>query len=142
MALVTPSVTVDQKDGICMEVAGRDHRFFIDQPKENGGSDKGMSPVEALLGSFGACLNMMTLHLAGLKNIPITHLKVQVEGDLDLEGQPRPGFQQIRLHYDVQSPAPADQVKALIEEAEQCCPVGDTLRNGTSLVLNGVEVSA
>lgn len=142
MAFVTPSVTVDQKEGICMEVSGRGLTLYVDQPVENGGTNKGFSPVEVLLGSLGACLNMMTLHLAGQKNIPISHLKVQVEGDLDMDGQPRPGFQQIRLHYEVESTAPAAQIQALIEEAEAHCPVGDTLRNGTQLTLNGVDVKA
>lgn len=136
----TPSVTVEQKKGLCMEVTGRGHSFFVDQPVADGGSDKGFNPVETLLGSLGACLNMMTLFLAQEKKIPISHLKVQVEGDLDPMGPVRPGFQQIRLHFDVESSAPAEEIKKLIDEASKHCPVGDTLRNGTTLHLNGVDV--
>ena len=37
------------------EVAARGHRVICDQPLDNGGSDKGMSPPEFLLASLATC---------------------------------------------------------------------------------------
>jgi uncharacterized OsmC-like protein len=64
--------------------------------------------------------------------VEINDVKVSVEGDLDPDGFPgksdvHPGFSEIRCNLQVDSPSPAEKVAQLIEQAEQACPVKDTL---------------
>lgn len=37
-----------------VEVNARQHTIILDEPKEAGSTDEGMTPVEALLGALGA----------------------------------------------------------------------------------------
>ncbi|WP_164995848.1 OsmC family protein [Miniphocaeibacter massiliensis] len=41
----------EEFEAICKS---RDYEFILDEPIEKGGTDKGMTPVEALLSSIGA----------------------------------------------------------------------------------------
>jgi uncharacterized OsmC-like protein len=65
--------------------------------------------------------------------IPIRSGTVQVEGDLDFRGtlgvakdQPV-GFKEIRLRFDLDTQAPADQVAKLLSLTERYCVVYQTL---------------
>ncbi len=51
MMEVTAQYLADSK----FEVAARNHRVLCDQPRDNGGSDEGMSPPEFLLASLATC---------------------------------------------------------------------------------------
>ncbi len=68
--------------------------------------------------------------------IPIRSLKVEIQGDVDLQGmlalpepgKVRPGFQTIKAKYYVQSEAPRDQLQQLAKMAEDLSPTRDSLR--------------
>jgi uncharacterized OsmC-like protein len=68
---------------------------------------------------------------------------VRAEGDLDFRGtlgvskEALVGFQNIRLFFDLDTPAPQDQVDTLIRLTERYCVVYQTLRQPPP-----VEVSA
>ncbi|MBM2832773.1 MAG: OsmC family protein [Dehalococcoidia bacterium] len=82
-----------------------------DHPKELLGTDKGPSSVEVLLSALGHCLASGWAMYGAHMGIPIERLRVEVEGDIDLQGmlnltQPgavAPGFQEIRAMYYVKS---------------------------------------
>jgi uncharacterized OsmC-like protein len=40
---------------VWFEASARGHRVVCDQPPDNGGSDRGMTPPEYLLVSLGTC---------------------------------------------------------------------------------------
>ena len=72
--------------------------------------------------------------VAAAMGIPVEHIDVTVDGDLDLSGtlgiskQVPVGFERIQLRFDVRSPeATADQLRALREKTEQYCVVMQTL---------------
>lgn len=130
-----------------MEVSARGITILADEPKQNGGSDSGLSPLELLLGSIGSCMAMTLFIYSYMKKIPLDSIAVDIEGDIntealvDMSSSVRTGFQDIRAHFRVQSRAPEEQVRALIELAESKCPVGDTVRQGTMITLNGVTLN-
>jgi uncharacterized OsmC-like protein len=72
--------------------------------------------------------------VAAAMGIPVEHIDVKVEGDLDLSGtlgiskEVPVGFEKIRLQFDVRaSQATPDQLRALREKSEQYCVVMQTL---------------
>lgn len=146
MALRTHKVTVQQKKDVCMAISARGITILADEPKQNGGSDLGLSPLELLLGSIGSCMAMTLFIYSYMKKIPLDIIDVDIEGDIntealmDMSSHVRTGFQNIRTHFRVQSHAPEEQVRALIDLAESKCPVGDTVRQGTTVTLNGVTL--
>ncbi len=50
------SLTVKHVGGRRFEVTCRDHAIVVDQPLEDGGSDKGMTPVELFNASLACCV--------------------------------------------------------------------------------------
>jgi uncharacterized OsmC-like protein len=68
--------------------------------------------------------------------IPIDSLRIEIEGDIDLQGmlglpEPgkiRPGFQEIRATYYIKSKVSKDQLEKLAKMAEDLSPTRDSLR--------------
>ena len=85
-----------------------------DHPQELLGTDNGPSSVEVLLSALGHCLASGWAIYGASMGISIEGLRVEVEGDIDLQGMlalPEPGavppgFQEIRATYYVKSSAP------------------------------------
>ncbi|MEM2921547.1 MAG: OsmC family protein [Candidatus Bathyarchaeia archaeon] len=50
------SLQVKHMDGNIFEVSCRGHKIVVDQPLEEGGSDKGMSPIELFNASLATCI--------------------------------------------------------------------------------------
>ena len=129
-----------------MEVSARGITILADEPKQNGGSDSGLSPLELLLGSIGSCMAMTLFIYSYMKKIPLDSIAVDIEGDIntealvDMSSSVRTGFQDIRAHFRVQSRAPEEQVRALIELAESILS-GTRVRQGTTVTLNGVTLN-
>lgn len=139
MALKTYRATADHKENLQVQVKARDFSLVIDEPEENGGDNKGMNPVELLLGSIGACQTITAMIYADFYGIQIDELSVEVEGDMDSDGfsgadsSVRPGFQRIRSVFHIKSSAPKVQLLQLIKMVEKQCPVGDSVGHGVEL---------
>jgi uncharacterized OsmC-like protein len=101
------------------------------------GSDacSGNMLLEALVGCAGVTLRAV----ATAMNIPLRSGVVRVEGDMDFRGtlgvskETPVGFQAIRLYFDLDTDAPADQVQTLIKLTERYCVVYQTLANKPAL---------
>jgi len=136
MALKTYRATADHKENLQVHVGVRDFSLVIDEPEENGGDNKGMNPVEMLLGSVAACQTITAMIYADFYGIQIDGISVEVEGDMDSDGfsgadpSMRPGFQRIRSVFHVKSNAPKMQLMQLIKMVERRCPVGDSVGHG------------
>lgn len=136
MAIKTYQVSVNQVNGVKMEIEARSHKIIVDEPLTAGGTDEGMNPVEIMLGSLGACQAITTAIFAKMYGIKIDGIRVEVEGDKDSDGisganpNVRPGFQNIRFHYYVKSNMPEERIRQLLSIAERKCPVGDSINHG------------
>lgn len=137
MALKTYKVVVNKLNGMKMELDARGHKVIIDEPVAAGGTDEGMTPVEMMLGSLGACQAMTTFIYARMYGIKIDELRVEVVGYKDPDV--RPGFQKIHFHYYVSSNMPEVRIRQLLGIAEKNCPVEDTIKNG--VVLEDLELT-
>jgi uncharacterized OsmC-like protein len=120
-------------EGVGVDVAIRQHRLNIDEPKELHGKDEGPNPVELLLASLGSCLSVLAALFAPSFGVELKGFRVETEGDLDpagFQGQAadRPGFLEIRYRFEVDSPSESKKVLALLDQIQRVCPVKDTLR--------------
>jgi len=97
------------------------------------------SPLEHLLGSLAACINVVGHLVATERGIVIRDLDVRVEGDIDPatykggETESRAGFGSIRVHTTVDADADADTLADWMATVEARCPVADNLDTGTDV---------
>ncbi|AXG07013.1 OsmC family peroxiredoxin [Haloplanus rubicundus] len=97
------------------------------------------SPLEHLLGSLAACINVIGHLVAKERGMVVRGLDVRVEGDIDAarykggETDSRAGFGSIRAHVTVDADADADALADWMAEVEERCPVADNLDAGTDV---------
>lgn len=145
MAVQQVSARVRAEDGLNVEVTARQFSYIVDEPAELGGTDKGPTPLEALLGALGACQAMVARFYAESYGVQLDDLEIELEGDIDFDGflqkgTARAGLSEIRYNFIVNSPSPKANVERLLAHATKVCPVGDSLAAPVNLVLNEVVV--
>lgn len=107
-----------------------------DHPQELLGTNNGPSSVEVLLAALGHCLASGWATYGATMGIVIDGLRVEVEGDIDLQGMlalptpgaVAPGFQEIRATYHVKSRASREQLEQLAKTSEDLSPTRHSLR--------------
>jgi len=99
-----------------------------------GGSGFQACSGDMLLQALVACAGVTLSAVATSLQIPIESGQLRAEGDLDVRGtlgvaRDAPvGFRDIRLYFDLDSPASPEQLAKLIELTERYCVVLQTLR--------------
>lgn len=120
--------------GIACEGTSRNFKVLIDEPKELGGTDTAMNPIELLLNSLASCMTICAVAFSRQCGVKVTNCSVDIEGDLDPDGflglnpDVRMGYQEIRYKINIDSPSPQENIQKLIELIEKRCPVSDTLQ--------------
>ena len=107
-----------------------------DHPAELLGTDSGPTSVELLLAALGHCLASGWSVYGASMGIPIDSLRIEVDGDIDLQGmlglpEPgmiQPGFQKIHAAYYVTSSVPREQLEQLAKMSEDLSPTLHSLR--------------
>lgn len=131
--------TAESIEGLKVKCNSRDFEFILDEPKELGGTNKGMNPVEALLCSLGACKCIVAKCFAKAKKVNLKSIRVEVEGDLDPDGfmgknpDVKIGLQNIRSNYFIESDSPKEDIEKFVEFIDKTCPVADSLENSPNL---------
>jgi len=99
-----------------------------------GGPGTAACSGDLLLGALAACAQLTCQLVATAMGIPVEHIRVEVEGEMDLSGtlgiskEVPVGFQDIHAKFDVDAPeASKEQLAALKEKTEQYCVVMQTL---------------
>jgi uncharacterized OsmC-like protein len=101
-----------------------------------GGSGLQACSGDMLLEALVACAGVTLKAVATALGVSLKDAKLTAEGDLDVRGtlgvaKDAPvGFREIRLLFDLDTDAPAEQKKKLIELTERYCVVLQTLRQG------------
>ena len=89
---------------------------------------------DMLLQALVACAGVTLSAVATALGIELRRGEVRAEGDLDFRGtlgvsrETPVGFQAIRLHFDLDTDAPGEQVAKLLQLTERYCVVLQTLR--------------
>jgi uncharacterized OsmC-like protein len=105
-----------------------------------GGSGTQACSGDMLLEALVACAGVTLRAVATAIGVNLKDAKVIAEGDLDFRGtlgvaKDAPvGFRAIRLRFDLDTDAPEEQRKKLIELTERYCVVLQTIRNAPPVV--------
>ena len=116
---------------------------YTDEPKNSGGANTGLNPVELELGSLGASLQETAKQLAPKMNFEYRDLTINLEGDLDFRGfmgdpNVRNGFQEIRVYFNFETDQSPEKVQAFVKAVEENSPIFDTLKNGTQVNIENI----
>lgn len=143
MPMTTFKATAHLQQGVQVKAKSRHFEITIDEPKELGGTDTGMNPVELTLAALGACQAIVARVYARKFKIEFDDLWIDVEGDLDTDGfmnksDVRRGYSDIRFNIHIATDAPREKVEEFVAFIEKTCPVGDTIANPVNLKLNEI----
>ena len=116
--------------------------YDADHPAVLVGSNQGPTPVEFLLHAIATCLTAGLVNIAAARGITLRRVSSTVEGDIDLLGvfglsdSVRNGYRQIRVHFDVEGDASAEELAALVQRSRNRSAVYDVLVNGTDVQID------
>jgi putative redox protein len=124
-------MSITRKDRKAFELRVREHSVIFDMSEEEGGSDKGMNPVEYLAGSLGACIAIMVQTYCD--NHGYTDGEVSASLTLELADDPkRVGTIVIDLELPNDFP---EGKKSAVKRVAELCPVHETLKQMPALDL-------
>lgn len=107
-----------------------------------GGSGLHACSGDLLLQALVACAGVTLNAVATALDIPLRGGRVLAEGDLDFRGtlgvskEVPVGFERIRLQFELETDAPADQIERLLRLTERYCVVYQTLRTSPELTVS------
>lgn len=119
------------------EDTSRSQPFILegDEPPVLLGENHGPNAVEAVLHALASCLAVGFIYNAAAMGIHVDSLSFKLEGDLDLHAflglsdTTRPGYENIKLTYRVQSDAAREKIIELCNYVQKTSPVLDIIRN-------------
>ncbi|MFN0054104.1 MAG: OsmC family protein [Planctomycetales bacterium] len=104
-----------------------------------GGDGKSACSGEMLLEAVVGCAGVTLRAVATALAIPLRGATITALGELDFRGtlgvsrETPVGFQSIKLSFDLESDAPADQLDKLVQLTERYCVVLQTLKSPISV---------
>jgi uncharacterized OsmC-like protein len=113
----------------------RTFTFDADHPAVLVGRDNGPTPVEYVLHALAACLTAGLANIAAARGIELTEVRSTVVGDIDLNGilgldaGVRNGYENITVRFTVKGDAPAEKLRALVEQSRARSAVYDIITN-------------
>jgi uncharacterized OsmC-like protein len=103
--------------------------------RPTGGSGQQACSGDMLLEALVACAGVTLKAVATALGIELRAAKVIAEGDIDARGtlgvdkEAPVGFREIRLRFEVESPAAPEQLQKLYQLTERYCVIYQTLKN-------------
>lgn len=110
-------IKVEYQGDLRFTAETRGHEILVDQPKEKGGTDRGMTPPELLVSSFGTCIGVYVVQY--LKQIGVDPSGMTVKVRYETVTEPlRIG--RIRARVEVPAGIPESRRAAVHKVAEHC----------------------
>ncbi len=134
------TATVESAGNLKMKCSSRGFTFHVDEPKNLGGTDEAMNPVEALLSALGACQCIVAKSFARQQKINLIDIQVKIEGELDTDGftginkNAKLGFSKITTKFYVKADNTEQEIRDFITFVEHHCPVLDTIVNTPEII--------
>lgn len=134
--------TIQQYSGL-----GQDHNhkstfeYDADHPEVFAAEDQAPTPVEFLLVGLSSCLTAGVAAVAQNRGIQLNSVKATVEGDMNILGilgadpEVRNGYNSIRVNFEIDADADADEVAALVAQSQKRSAVFDALTNPTNVTV-------
>lgn len=142
-ALVTLRAKARMGEGITCAVETSRALVAAGLHPATGGDGLSACSGDMLLESLVACAGVTLRAVATAIGVPLEDATVHAEGDLDFRGtlgvdrETPVGFKAIRLRFDLQSRASAEQLETLLRLTERYCVVFQTLKNPPLLSMTG-----
>lgn len=142
--------TIKDFYGAGSEDTSRPDTFTLeaDEPGVLLGEDHGPNATEMVLAALATCLDATLIYHAAARGIRIDELEIDMEGKLDLHGflglseDVRNGFEHISATFRIRSDASEEQLKELVELAQQHSPVFDIVTNPVPVTVRMEAVSS
>ncbi len=126
-----------------MHLRGRAGKFTFeaDEPAIRGGTDLGPTPLQYFVAGAAFCLITQMARFAPLYDVPLEEVRADVRAEFTITGkfdveEGSGAFDRVTYAVQVQSPAPWEQVRLLIEHAERACHAAQSLRASVPVVLD------
>jgi uncharacterized OsmC-like protein len=131
--------TVDQGQFRTLSYVGDHAPVVVDEPVRLFGENTAPAPGEIALSALGGCLVVGITAVATWKNVKLSHLEINLEGDIGnsaawgaggSEREPsQMGFQAIRVKVDIEGDATREELQEIVDRANYYSPVANTMRN-------------
>jgi len=135
----TTTLTVLHLENYQHEATSRGHSIILDEPKEAGGDDVGLSPYETLLAALGGCTAMTLRMYAKRKGWPLDDVQVELSHERmhardcedceSEEGQLGVVRRKVTLSGDL-----SDEQRQRLHEIADRCPVHRTLTGAVEIL--------
>lgn len=121
----------------------RTEAFILDtdHPEVFAAQDSAPTPVETVLAALAGCLTAGIASVAENRGIKLRSVKATVEGEMSLYGilgidsDVRNGFRSIRVNYQIDADASAEDVAALVAQSQKRSAVFDIITNPTNVAV-------
>jgi uncharacterized OsmC-like protein len=117
------------------------YEYDADHPAVLCGEDNGPTPVEFLLHALAACLTAGIANIAAARGVTLNQVECTVEGNIDLQGilglsdQVRNGYQGIRVSFRIDGDAPAEKLRAIVDQSRARSAVFDVITGKTPVTI-------
>jgi uncharacterized OsmC-like protein len=119
----------------------REFVFDADHPETFAAEDNGATPVEYVLVGLASCLTAGVASVAQNRDIQLKSVTATLEGDMDIQGilgadaDVRNGFNGIKVTYQIDADASADDIEALVAQSQKRSAVYDIITNPTNVTV-------
>ena len=134
--------TIQQYNGLS---ADHEHKsvfsYTADHPEVFASEDLAPTPVEFLLVGLASCLTAGVAAVAQNRGIQLESVKASVEGDMNILGilgadpEVRNGYSDIRVSFEIEADADADEIAALVAQSQKRSAVFDAITNPTNVTV-------
>ena len=115
--------------------------FDADHPEIFASADNGATPVELVLSGLASCLTAGVAAVAQHRKIQLHSVTAMLEGGMDIQGilgidsDVRNGFDGIKVTYNIDADATADELEALVAQSQKRSAVYDIVTNPTNVTV-------
>lgn len=105
-----------------------------DEPVPHGGTGKGPSPLQTVLGALCGCESVTFCRTAKEMGFQYRGIEFEAMYTIDVRGRMgersvRPHFQSVRVQATVHTDEPEDRLRVVVEETEARCPVFNLIKD-------------
>ncbi len=115
--------------------------FDADHPEIFASEDNGPTPVEYVLVGLASCLTAGIAAVAQNREIQLNSVKATIEGKMDVLGilgadpEVRNGFNDIKVHYEIDADATPEEIAGLVAQSQKRSAVFDAITNPTNVTV-------
>ncbi|MDD5005464.1 MAG: OsmC family protein [Candidatus Omnitrophica bacterium] len=124
-------IKITYEEGYRFSVQSGMHQITVDQPKEKGGSDSGMNPLEIFLSSLGSCIAFYITRYCQDTKIDPKGFTVDIESELSQERPLR--FKEIKVKINLNQDLGSKKESFL--KFIKNCPVHNTITGQPNVVI-------